>query len=218
MNKKLLLSLLGGVVIAAILAGVVIGVLIRSNSKKSEVRGTSGDEISTGIKDPRGRDLPVPNPENTVVPPQDIQPPGGEPIFVPKQELPTMSVPPEASTSIKTTGGIRESEDSKAFVICSPMPSSRFWVEIEEAKLGDRTWRSNFTIENFHGDGSYEVPVGIAMRYPDGQLHPSADGKAIVEISGGGTKGTIKAEMVFLEGLTSVSLAFVCGGPAPESP
>lgn len=215
MSKKLIAFVAAGVVVAAILAGIVVGVLVRSNSQKNEISGGIGEEVTTGIKDPRGRDLPMPNPENTVVPPQDVQPPAGEPIFVPKQELPPQTVPPEASTAIKTTGGIRETEASKAYVICSPMPTTTYWVEIEEAKLADRTWRSNFTIENFHGDGTYEVPVGIAMRYPDGQLHPYADGKAIVEISGGGTRGTIKAEMVFLEGLTSVSLAFVCGGAAP---
>jgi hypothetical protein len=212
LSKKLVLIIVGGVVLSAVLAGVVLGVLTSSKSRRDEKKVGTEEEVKTGIKDPRGRDLPMPNPENTVVPPQDVQPPAGEPIFIPKQDLPPQTVPPDASTAIKTTGGIRETEASKAFVICSPMPTTHFWVEIEEAKLGDRTWRSNFEIQNFQGDGTYEVPVGIAMRYPDGQLYPYADGKAIVEISGGGSRGTIKAEMVFLEGLTSVSLAFVCGG------
>ncbi len=215
MSKKMLAFVVAGVVVAAVLGGVTLALLLSSDYGRNEgVQGSEG-EISTGIKDPRGRDLPRPDPENTVIPPQDIQPPAGEPIFIPKNELPQQSVPPDASTSIKTTGGIRETEASKAVVLCSPMPTTHFWVEIEDAKLGDRTWRSNFEIRDFRGDGTYEVPVGMAMRYPDGQLHPYADGKAIVEISGGGTRGTIKAEMVFLEGLTSVSLAFVCGGSAP---
>lgn len=214
MSKRLLAFTAVGVALAAILAGVVVGVLVRSDSQKTEGADVIGGEVDTGIKDPRGRDLPMPNPENTVIPPQDIQPPAGERIYIPKHELQPQTVPPEASTSIKTTGGIRETESSKAIVICSPMPTTRYWVEIENAKLGDRTWRSNFEINDFKGDGTYEVPVGIAMRYPDGQLHPYAD-KAIVEISAGGSRGTIRAEMYFLEGLTSVSLAYVCGGGEP---
>lgn len=205
---------------AVVLAGVVTGVLVAVLSARTERRAGQAEaegRIATGIKDPRGRDLPVPNPENTVVPPQDIQPPGGEPIFVPKDELPKQEVPPEKTASIKTTGGIRETESSSPPVICSPMPTDTYWVEVEGATLGDRTWRANFTIENFRGDGTYEVPVGMAMRYPDGQLTPFADGKAKVEISGGGSRGSVKAEMYFLEGLTSVSFSYVCGGPAESA-
>jgi len=212
LNKKIAVYASAGVVIAAVLTALIVGVLSRSSTQNEGRDEHSKGELETGIKDPRGRDLPRPNPENTVVPPQDIQPLGEEPIFIPKNEMPPQALPPDATAIIKTTGGIRETEPSKAVVICSPMPTNEYWVEIEDAKLGDRTWRSNFKIDNFHGDGTYEVPVGMAMRYPDGQLFPYADGKSIVEISGGGTKGTIRAEMYFLEGLTSVSLAYRCGG------
>jgi hypothetical protein len=212
-NRKILLAVVASVIAAGIVTGVLV-VALTTGKKKSEEKAESEGQIVTGIKDPRGRDLPFPNPENTVVPPQDVQPPGNEPIFIPKEEMPKQEVPPDKSAAIKTSGGIRETETSDPPVICSPMPTTTYWVEIENAKLGDRTWRANFTIENFHGNGVYKVPVGMAMRYPDGQLTPFADGEAEVEILDGGARGIVRAQMFFLEGLTSVSFSYRCGGPA----
>lgn len=215
MNKKaMVVIVIAGALVLAL--GVFAAIKVTSSSDKA--RGSAKDGgTPTGdvVVIEGGRVVEKPNPSNTVILPPDVQAPGGEPIFLPKNEIPVQEVPPggQDTVAIKTTGGIRQSQASAPIVICGPQPAPEYWVEVENGNLGDRTFRMNFTITAYAGPGKYTTPVGIAMSYPDGSMAPSADGQALVEVIADGAAGNVRGEFQFTEGLVSVSMAYRCGGP-----
>lgn len=218
MNKKaMVVIVIAGTLILAL--GVFAAIKVTSRAEKS-ASGAKDGGTPTGdvVVIEGGRVVEKPNPSNTVVLPPDVQAPGGEPIFLPKNEIPVQQLPQGGNdtVAIKTTGGIRQSQASNPIVICGPSPSPEYWVEMENGKLGDRTFRMNFTIAGYQGPGKYTTVVGIAMSYPDGSMAPSADGQALVEVTSDGAAGNVRGEFQFTEGLVSVSLAYRCGAPAPQ--
>lgn len=203
-----------------ILGGIAVFGLSRPGGPLSSKGSSKGNSSSSGGGDTvvveGGKEVPKPNPSNTVILPQDVQ--SNEPIFIPKDQLPQVSLPPDSSDNliVKVTGGIRDTSTSSGVVICGPQPNPEYWVEIADGKLGDRTYGMNWTIKGYHGPGEYTTVVGMAMRYPDGELAPFADGKAKVVVGAEGTAGTVRAEFQFREGLVSVSMAYKCGANAPR--
>lgn len=217
MNRKaLIITVVAGALLLAL--GVTAAIRIASSPDRSRP-GVKEGGTPTGdvVVIEGGRVVEKPNPTNTVVLPPDVQAPGGEPIFLPKEELPVQELPMDGNVTaaVKATGGIRQSQTSGPTVICGAQPSPEYWVELENGKLGDRTFRMNFAISGYNGPGKYRAVVGMAMSYPDGSMAPSADGQALVEVTSDGAAGNVRGEFQFTEGLVSISLAYRCGAPTP---
>lgn len=125
MNKKaMVVIVIAGALILAL--GIFAAIKVTSSSDRS-ASGAKDGGTPTGdvVVIEGGRVVERPNPSNTVVLPPDVQAPGGEPIFMPKAEIPVQELPPGGSSTaaIKTTGGIRQSQVSDPIVICGPSPS-----------------------------------------------------------------------------------------------
>lgn len=219
MNKKAVGIIIAGGLLVLALGGFAVYKLSRpggplssaSNGQSSSSSKDGGKVVIEG-----GKEVPKPDPSNTVVLPPDIQ--SNEPIFIPRDELPAVSLPPDSgeNLTVKVTGGIRDTQASKGIVICGPQPSPEYWVEIADGQLGDRKYGMNWSIRDYRGPGEYTAVVGMAIRYPDGELAPFADGKAKVVVAPDNASGTVRAEFQFKEGLVSVSMAYRCGVNGPS--
>lgn len=213
-NKKGLAIIIAAVaaVVVLIAIAVFVGVKVkRSDQAKAEPTGS--------VIVINGKTFEPPNPTNTVVLPPDSPLPPGEAVYVPPDKLPVQDIPPDSGDnfSLKTSGGMHESGGSKGTIICGPQPSPDYWVEGADGKLGDRTISAmKVTINPFKGDGTYTALASMAFKYPDGDIWPSTDNQAIVEIKDGGLTGSVRGNFTFKEGLVSLSLTYKC--PSQEHP